>query len=162
MHNNVAMPQVLRLGAADERVAQLAADLVEEMVAMYAGIHEAPQPLDPRIRWVLLTDDEGAPLACGGVQPLDKSVPGSPPTMGEVKRVYVVPANRGEGLGHIVMSELESWAPELGFTLLKLETGHLQPGAIALYENRGWMPIDRYGPYACEPSSVCFELSVAN
>jgi len=50
------------------------------------------------------------------------------------------------------MSELESWAPELGFTLLKLETGHLQPGAIALYESRDWVPIDRYGPYASEPS----------
>ena len=109
---------------------------------------------------MLLTDDQGTPLACGGVQPLDKSVPGSPLTMGEVKRVYVVPGHRGQGLGHVVMSELEAWAPELGFTLLKLETGHLQPGAIALYERRGWVPIDRYGPYACEPSSVCFELSV--
>ena len=152
------MTQVLRLTNPDPRVDQLAADLVAEMVAIYTGIHEAPQPLDLRIRWVLLTDDEGAPLACGGVQPLDKSVPGSPPTMGEVKRVYVVPDHRGEGLGHIVMKELEAWAPELGFTLLKLETGHLQPAAIALYKSRGWVPIDRYGPYACEPSSVCFEL----
>ena len=152
------MTEVLRLTDSDERVTRLAAELVTEMVAMYEGIHEAPQPLDPRIHWVLLTDDQGTPLACGGVQPLDKSVPGSPLTMGEVKRVYVVPGHRGQGLGHVVMSELEAWAPELGFTLLKLETGHLQPGAIALYESRGWMPIDRYGPYACEPSSVCFEL----
>ena len=152
------MTEVLRLTDSDERVTRLAAELVTEMVAMYEGIHEAPQPLDPRIHWVLLTDRAGAPLACGGVQPLDKSVPGSPLTMGEVKRVYVVPEHRGQGLGHVVMKELEAWAPELGFTLLKLETGHLQPGAIALYESRGWMPIDRYGPYACEPSSVCFEL----
>jgi GNAT superfamily N-acetyltransferase len=56
------------------------------------------------------------------------------------------------------MRELELWAPGLGYTSLRLETGVLQPPALALYRSRGWQPIERYGPYLDEPSSVCFEL----
>ena len=145
-------------GSDDPRIKELAAELVSEMVAIYTGVHEAPQPLDPRIAWALLSDEDGTPIAIGGLQPFDKSVPGSPLTIGELKRAYVRPSRRREGLGHTVMQELEAWAPDLGYTTLRLETGNLQPEALALYRSRGWQPIDKYGPYTHEPSSVCFEL----
>ena len=147
-------------GIDDPRITELARELVSEMVGIYTGIHDAPQPLDPRIAWVLLSNDDGTPVACGALQPFDKSVPGSPLTIGEVKRVYVRPHHRGSGLGHVVMDELEAWAPDLGYTILRLETGTRQPEALALYRSRGWQPIDKYGPYTHEPTSVCFELNL--
>ena len=48
-------------------------------------------------------------------------------------------------------------APKLGFDIIRLETGTLQPEAIALYQKAGYRRIERYGEYTNDPMSVCFE-----
>ena len=92
----------------------------------------------------------GEPLGCGGLRALGDS-------LGEIKRMYVVPAQRRNGVAGQVLHALEGHAVELGWTTLRLETGALQPDAIAFYERHGFRRIARFGPYVADELSVCFE-----
>jgi GNAT superfamily N-acetyltransferase len=56
----------------------------------------------------------------------------------EVKRLWVDPAARGQGVGRALMGELEGTARQLGFTTLRLGTGYRQREAVALYAGSGW------------------------
>jgi GNAT superfamily N-acetyltransferase len=71
--------------------------------------------------------------------------------------MYVVPAARGRGLSRQILAALEEEARTLGYALVRLETGNLQPEAIALYASAGFEPIPRYGPYSSDDRSVCLE-----
>jgi GNAT superfamily N-acetyltransferase len=62
----------------------------------------------------------------------------------EVKRLWVRPDLRREGIGLVLMKEIESRARELGYLTLYLETGPAQPEALALYRSNGWTGIDQY------------------
>ena len=62
----------------------------------------------------------------------------------EVKRLWVRPDLRREGIGLTLMNEIEVLARELGYATLFLETGPAQPEALALYESNGWTEIDQY------------------
>jgi len=92
----------------------------------------------------------GEPLGCGGLRALGDSV-------GEIKRMFVVPAQRRNGVAGQVLQALERHAVERGWTALRLETGALQPDAIAFYERHGYARIARFGPYVADELSVCFE-----
>jgi hypothetical protein len=48
----------------------------------------------------------------------------------------------------------------MNYSTLRLETGYRQLPAIALYLRRGYRRIDPFGPYADDPTSVCFEKHV--
>ena len=76
--------------------------------------------------------------------------------VGEVKRMYVVPAYRGRGLSRRLLSAIEERARALGLTSLRLETGVKQPEAIALYSRSGYREIPRYAPFEENALSVCF------
>lgn len=101
----------------------------------------------------LVGDLEGAPLACGGVRACE----GGPPGVGEIKRMYVDPGVRGQGLGRMLLIALEEEGRRLGYDRLWLETGTAQPEAMHLYSTSGWIPIPRYGEYKDEEDSRCFE-----
>jgi putative acetyltransferase len=74
----------------------------------------------------------------------------------EIKRMYVKPENRGKALSKQILTELENWAQELGYSKLCLETGLKQPEAIGLYGKSGYSRIDNYGQYANMPNSICY------
>src|SRR5690348_8374244 len=61
----------------------------------------------------------GEPLGCGAIMLKDDYA--------EVKRIYVSPHARGLGLGRVILDRLEQEARALGFLLMRLETGTLQP-----------------------------------
>lgn len=75
----------------------------------------------------------------------------------EVKRMYVAPASRGKSIALKILSELETWAKELGKSKTVLETGQKQPEAIALYFKAGYLRIPNYGQYIGIENSLCFE-----
>ncbi len=75
----------------------------------------------------------------------------------EVKRMFVLPAFRGQGIAGKILSELERWSAELGFTSCILETGKKQPEAIQLYQKSGYHIIPNYGQYEGVDNSVCME-----
>jgi GNAT superfamily N-acetyltransferase len=62
----------------------------------------------------------------------------------EVKRLWVRPDLRREGIGLTLMNEIEQQAREHGYRTLFLETGPAQPEALSLYESTGWTEIEQY------------------
>ncbi|MCC8409178.1 GNAT family N-acetyltransferase [Mucilaginibacter sp. UR6-1] len=74
----------------------------------------------------------------------------------EMKRMFVRPEARGNGISRKVLTELETWAAELGFSYTVLETGSKQTEALALYKKSGYTNIAPYGPYVDLPDSICF------
>ncbi len=84
--------------------------------------------------------DDGTALGCGALRPLEDGA-------AELKRMYVVPAARGRGVGRAVLAALEEAARDQGWTTLRLETGPRQPEAAALYSRAGYRPIGPFGAY---------------
>jgi len=80
----------------------------------------------------------------------------------EIKRMFVKPGFRGQGIAASILAELERWSAELGFSACVLETGQNQPEAIALYKKSGYLPIPNYGPYAGVYNSVCMKKELAS
>lgn len=89
------------------------------------------------------------PVACGAIKHYDEKAM-------EVKRMFVLPAYRGRGLAQEVLMELETWAAELNYSACILETGLMQPEAIALYKKCNYSIIPNYGQYIGDEKSVCF------
>lgn len=96
---------------------------------------------------------DGRPLACGSIVPFDDEAA----TTAEVRRMYVHRDHRRRGLGRAVLAHLEREALRLGFARLVLETGNLQQPAMQLYEAQGFRRIPPFGPYADDPTSICYE-----
>ncbi|QUF02871.1 GNAT family N-acetyltransferase [Actinosynnema pretiosum subsp. pretiosum] len=99
---------------------------------------------------------DGAPVACGGWRAHDTAFDSVVPGDAELKRMYVVESARGRGLARLVLAALEEAASAAGRRRLVLETGTLQPEAIALYTRAGYRRIPNFGVYRCEPNSLCF------
>lgn len=81
--------------------------------------------------------DDGEAVAGGGVRRLSEGV-------GEIKRMFVVPAARGRGHGRRVLAALEEAALELGYRRLRLDTAQSLTTAIALYRSAGYRDIPDY------------------
>lgn len=93
----------------------------------------------PDIRFLLARVD-GVAVGCGALR-LDGE------GYGEIKRMYVDPARRGQGIAKRILDALESVARAEGLSLLKLETGNLQVEAVALYARLGFTPCAAFADY---------------
>ena len=102
------------------------------------------------LRYVVVAYDEDHPVGCGAIKEFRSD------SM-EVKRMFVDPAFRGNGIAKSVLSRLETWAAELGYQKCVLETGKRQIEAVALYRRCGYQSIPNYEPYTAMENSVCFE-----
>jgi GNAT superfamily N-acetyltransferase len=96
----------------------------------------------------------GVPVAMGGVRRHE-------PGVVEIKRMYVVPEVRGQGLARAMLADLEDLARALGAHRVVLETGSKQPEAVRLYETSGYSKIDGFGHYRCQPLSLSYGKSLA-
>ena len=105
------------------------------------------------IKYVVVAYFNNEPAGCGAIKNYD------PDTM-EVKRMYVKPEYRGNGIARVVLADLEKWTAELGFTFCILETGKKMQEAIGLYESSGYHYIPNYGQYAEVHTSVCLKKRV--
>jgi GNAT superfamily N-acetyltransferase len=92
----------------------------------------------------------GQAVGCGALRALE-------PGIAEIKRMFVEPIARRQGIGRKILRALEESARQFGYETLRLETGVRQPGAIRLYETCGYKHIEPYGPYTADPLSCCFE-----
>ncbi|HXV56416.1 MAG TPA: GNAT family N-acetyltransferase [Gaiellaceae bacterium] len=133
----------------------LAGALEAELLATYAGDPgsgglPAASLFEPPGGVFLVGRVGGEPVACGGIARYDDAT-------AEIRRMYVVPAARGRGCARALLAALEDEARALGYTFVRLETGNLQAAAIGLYASAGYRPIPRYGPFANDPKSLCFE-----
>lgn len=74
----------------------------------------------------------------------------------EIKRMYVDPNARGQGLARRMLAHLETTAQRVGATDMILETGRPQVEAISLYTSSGYTPITPFGHYRDAPEVRCF------
>jgi putative acetyltransferase len=79
----------------------------------------------------------------------------------EIKRMYVDPALRGQGIGRLILEALEDHARRAGVRRLRLETGARQPAALSLYRAAGFQPRGPFGAYAENGTSLFFEKILA-
>jgi GNAT superfamily N-acetyltransferase len=79
-------------------------------------------------------------VGCGAIRALG-------PALGEVKRMWIEPAERGRGLGRRLLAALEHAAREIGYDRLRLDTHAVLVEAVGLYRAHGYQPIERYHDY---------------
>jgi putative acetyltransferase len=79
----------------------------------------------------------------------------------ELKRMFVLPACRGLGIGRRILAALEAKAMHLGLRWAMLETGVAQPEAIRLYERAGFRRRGPYGGYTEDALTVYMEKELA-
>ncbi|MBC3539446.1 GNAT family N-acetyltransferase [Rufibacter sediminis] len=106
------------------------------------------------IRYVVVAYNNQLAVGCGAIKAY------SPDTL-EIKRMFVLPEFRGQGIAGKVLAELEQWAAELGYASLILETGKAQPEAIRLYTKSGYQVIPNFGQYVNIENSVCMSKPIA-
>ncbi len=78
---------------------------------------------------VVYVDDQ--PVGCGGIRALTGDT-------AEVRRMFVAPRLRGQGLGRQLLSFLEQEARALGYRFIELETGERNTAAQNLYTTNGY------------------------
>jgi putative acetyltransferase len=83
------------------------------------------------------------------------------PEFGEIKRIYVNPRGRGQGVARKLLALLESRAIGADCKLLKLETGPYQQEALALYTSAGYERRGPFGDYTNDPLSVFMQKRIA-
>jgi GNAT superfamily N-acetyltransferase len=96
----------------------------------------------------LARDAAGAPLGCVGLRSL--------PDNGccEMKRLFLLPAARGLGLGRALTQAVIDQARRFGYRELRLDTLASMTAAQALYGSMGFARIDPY--YAPTPEGTVF------
>ena len=107
----------------------------------------------PSVLFAVVRDVAGPPLSCGAIVMGLKH--------GEVKRVYIRPSARGQGLARRLLEMLETKAVSLGCESLMLETGPAQPEALLLYERLGYRPCGAFGDYPEDPLSVFMRKTIS-
>jgi ribosomal protein S18 acetylase RimI-like enzyme len=85
----------------------------------------------------LLAEERGAYLGCVGLRRFAEGV-------GEIKRLYVIPAARQRRLGRLLAEAIVAEARKLRYARLLLDTLPSMREAQALYQSIGFKPIDAY------------------
>jgi GNAT superfamily N-acetyltransferase len=138
----------------DPAVVQLLSALDGEIRSRYDGpVEDVVLALDPEdvapgrgalvVAWV-----DGEAIGCGAVRLLGEGT-------AELKRVYIVPEHRRQGVAPAMLRFLEEQARALGATRVVLETVLDPPVAVALYRSAGYEEIPKFGPYARSAISFC-------
>jgi putative acetyltransferase len=81
--------------------------------------------------------------------------------LGEVKRMWVDPAARGQRLGLRLLEMIEGRARELGLARLALETGIHNREALALYRKASFTECMPFAGYKPDPLSVFMSKELA-
>ena len=137
-------------------VVELIGELEAYLVPMYPAESRHGYSVEKLLRegvafFVMRSQAEVA--GCGGVQLVGSAY-------GEVKRMYVRPAYRGQGLGRRMLDHLAAHTRAHGLDRLRLETGIHQLEAIRLYEGYGFHRIPPFGPYREDPLSRYYEKAL--
>lgn len=97
---------------------------------------------------VVAYDDDG-PVGHACLRELDGEL--------EIKRMYVVPNRRGQGIADELLAAMEKTARDEGARRVIIHTGDQQHAALKFYDRHGYTPIPVYPPYEEVTYSLCFE-----
>jgi putative acetyltransferase len=113
-----------------------------------------PHQLEVPNIYFFVVRENGYPIACAGIMLCGDS-PEERYT--EVKRMYVRPQGRGKGIAKLLLNKLESQSRELGYSIIRLETGIHQVEAIQLYETVGYVRREVFGNYRVSDVNLFYE-----
>lgn len=105
------------------------------------------------VLFAVARDSEGQAIGCGAIV--------LNPEFGELKRMYVSPRGRGQGVAKKLMAMLELRAVNSGCKVIRLETGPYQHEALALYASAGYQRRGPFGDYTDDPLSVFMQKHIA-
>jgi putative acetyltransferase len=97
---------------------------------------------------------EGKALGCGALR-IDRRG-----KYGEVKRMFVLPTERGSGIGRELLKRVAAEAVSEELMWLRLETGIHQPESLALYRSFGFAKRGPFGKFKNDPLSVFLEKAL--
>ena len=90
---------------------------------------------------ILLARDSGKIVGCVALRLFEVSIC-------EMKRLYVIPARQGQGVGRLLAREVIAQARKAGYKKMRLDTIASMQAARGLYESLGFC---RIGPYRYNP-----------
>jgi putative acetyltransferase len=114
-------------------------------------LHALPRIYAPPGGLWLAVDGSGEAIGCVGLRLLDGN-------RGELKRLYVRSAGRGQGLGRALLEEALRAARGGGLTQVMLDTLPEMQAARTLYLAAGFVPVPPYASHP--PGAECFGLSL--
>ena len=107
-----------------------------------------PYNISESIQDVLIAYINDKAVACAGLKNHNESD-------AEIKRVWVEPEYRRNGIALAMMDRIEDKACHMGFKRAILQTREVMTDAMGLYMNRGYYRIDNYPPYDKLEGAVC-------
>lgn len=140
------IPIEFRCGRADEEPGRsMVAAMVAEMAELYEGLdlnrpdmpRAHPEDFAPPGGAFLVGWRGGEAVCCGGLKRL-------PDGAAEIKRMYVRPDARRQGVARLLLAALEAKAKEIGYDTVRLDTGPRQPHAQAMYLAAGFRRIENF------------------
>jgi putative acetyltransferase len=105
------------------------------------------------IKHAIVAYIDGNAVGCGAIKEFGEE------TM-EIKRMFVHPEFRRQGIAKKILEQLEIWANELKYETCILETGNKQKEAVTLYQKLGYEVIPNYGQYEKVESSICMQKKI--
>jgi putative acetyltransferase len=105
--------------------------------------------MQPHVLFAVARTSQGEAVGCGAIV-----MNGD---WGEIKRMFVRPAVRSQGVAQRIVAFLEAQALERAVTLVRLETGISQPDALRFYERAGYARRGPFGDYPDDPYSIFME-----
>lgn len=129
----------------EQPAAALVQAMRDEIAALYDGLDldspdmpkAGPGELGPPGGTFLVGFEDGVAVCCGGIKRL-------PDGACEIKRMFVAGGARGRGLARVLLGELERVALELGYVVVRVDTGPRQARAQHVYERAGYRPIENF------------------
>lgn len=125
-------------------------------------ILELDELLTPEVSFFVArsVDEGGRPVGTAALrrmagEPQTRGVP-----YGEIKRMYVDPARRGQRIGVALLDALEGEIRAAGLALALLETGRDQFEAVRLYERRGYQRRAAFAGYPDNGLSLFMEKAL--
>jgi putative acetyltransferase len=128
-----------------------------EAASLYPAESNHLLPIDalrePNVLFHVARDASGAALATGAVV-----LKGD---WAEIKRMWVEPQARGQGLSKTMLATLELKARAHGVRWLRLETGIDSHSALGLYRRAGFVAREPFADYHPDPLSVFMEKDLS-
>ncbi len=98
-----------------------------------------PKMYGPPSGVLFLVKVDSTLVGCAALRPIENA------TTCELKRMYLRPAFRGQGIGKGIMEKSIDKARQLGYTTIKLDTiGYKMPWAVGLYKSYGFRETTPY------------------
>ncbi len=143
--------QIAPIDPDDPDVRRLIAELDAALAAITgdsgAASFDANDVRGPRAVLLVARAEDGAPLGCGALRPLEGDA-----LIGEIKRMYARP---GSGAGARLLAALEEQAARLGYRELRLSTRRVNARAVDFYRRHGYGEAPAWGKYVGSAVSVC-------